>query len=361
MDNNKRVLLTADLDGAVGGINIWAKHLCDYSLGQSKITIDTAPDNRSDFTSFMSDKYHRIKDGIKVYCHYLFKVNKMLKEKDYDVFHITSSASYGLLRDFFLIKIAKHYNVSTILHYHFGRIPDLKRTGGWEWILLKMVSKMADKVIVLDQQSYSTLQKEGIKNIYKVPNPVAPSIYNYIEGMSKERLDNEVLFVGQCYKEKGIYELVEACEHIPNVKLKFVGSISESVKKSLLARYKGNSEIEFTGIKPYEEVIKCMLHCGVFVLPSYTEGFPNVILEAMACACPIVSTEVGAIPEMLDVENGGNIGLCVKPKEVKDLEMAISRMVNDRDYALQCGLNAQKRVKEVYSMDRIWKQMLEIW
>ena len=104
-----------------------------------------------------------------------------------------------------------------------------------------------------------------------------------------------------------------------------------------------------------------MLKCGIFVLPTYTEGFPNVILESMACACPIVTTNVGAIPEMLDVKHGDYCGKCISPQEVKPLQEAINYMLNNRIYAETCGTNAQKRVNDCYSMATIWKQMENIW
>ena len=104
-----------------------------------------------------------------------------------------------------------------------------------------------------------------------------------------------------------------------------------------------------------------MMSAGVFVLPTYTEGFPNVIIESMACGCPIVTTDVGAIPEMLDIEHGFSYGICVKPKDVEGLKNAVEKMLNDRDYALQCGKNAQLRVQEQYAMSVVWNQLTSIW
>ena len=81
----------------------------------------------------------------------------------------------------------------------------------------------------------------------------------------------------------------------------------------------------------------------------------------MACACPIVTTRVGAIPEMLDIAQGDNYGLCVEPKNVAQLKTAIEKMLDDRVYALQSGANAQQRVNALYSMPSVWKQLEDIW
>ena len=119
--------------------------------------------------------------------------------------------------------------------------------------------------------------------------------------------------------------------------------------------------LDIAGEFKYEDTITEMLSAGVFVLPTYTEGFPNVILESMACACPIIASSVGAIPEMLDVNSDIYYGLCIEPKDTKQLKEAIIRMLEDRTFAISCGINAQKRVNEQYSMPAVWNKLTNIW
>src|SRR5690606_37655242 len=147
------------------------------------------------------------------------------------------------------------------------------------------------------------------------------------------------------------------------IQLKIIGAITDDTKHELLRLAGENNSqwLEIKGELNYENTIKEMLSAGVFVLPTYTEGFPNVIIESMACGCPIVTTNVGAIPEMLEIVNGFNIGICVQPKNITALKLAIETMLNNREYALQCGLNAQKRVKNLYSMSSIWKELEATW
>ena len=140
-----------------------------------------------------------------------------------------------------------------------------------------------------------------------------------------------------------------------------MGKGPSEVISDLKARAGSNNEewLSITGARPYHEVISAMLSCSVFVLPTYIEGFPNVIIESMACGCPIVTTDVGAIPELLDLDN--NNGILVKPKQVKELRDAIIRLLNDKQYAAFCGRNAQRRVNEFYSMSKVWEQLVNIW
>ena len=104
-----------------------------------------------------------------------------------------------------------------------------------------------------------------------------------------------------------------------------------------------------------------MKSCGIFVLPSYSEGFPNVILESMACGCPIVATSVGAIPEMLAIGSENPCGICVHQQNVGELRKAIVELLENPLKAAEFSANARKRVYEQYAISKVWEQLVEIW
>ncbi len=92
-------------------------------------------------------------------------------------------------------------------------------------------------------------------------------------------------------------------------------------------------------------------------MPSYSEGFPNVILEAMACFCAIISTKVGAIPYILD----NNSGICVESKNTEQLNNAITHLLSNEDLRFEIGMNAFNKVKNEYSIDKIGTEIKNIW
>ena len=108
-------------------------------------------------------------------------------------------------------------------------------------------------------------------------------------------------------------------------------------------------------------MIKEMMTCSVFVLPSHSEGFPNVILESMACGCPIVATPVGAIPEMLAIDREKPCGVCVPIKNVEALQNTIEWLLENPKKAAEMGKNAKERVYEQYTMPKVWEQLAGIW
>lgn len=363
-----KILYCTPYDLSFGsGIARCSRYLHEYYLNKEtkELSLELFSMNRDSYISKNMNILKRLYCGINDYWIILKKLKKQISENDYDIIHITSSASISLLKDYYIVNLLKKKQIPTIIHFHFGRIPELFHKNNWEWNMILKIARLATKIIVIDKNSYNTLHNAGIYNVEYLPNPLSPNIEKFVEENNYVRKENEILFVGHVCKTKGIFELVKACSSIPNIKLKVVGLYAEDIKNDLtkLAEIRNEGKwIEFTGNLSSEKVLENMLTCSAFVLPTYTEGFPNVIIESMACGCPIITTDVGAIPEMLDIyDNPNTYGICIKPTQIEELKDAIIKMLSDKEFALTCGNNAQKRVKELYSIPIIWQQMCKIW
>ncbi|MBQ9170536.1 MAG: glycosyltransferase family 4 protein [Bacteroidaceae bacterium] len=359
-----RVLLAAPASGPAGGICRWTNHIRAYynALADKQVSLDIYDLARSEFIPDDISLIPRLRLALKDYRAILRGFKSALSCNKYDVVHITSSAGLGLVRDLLMIRMAHKKGIKSIVHFRFGRIPQLFEQKNWEFHLLSKVVRKVDKVIVIDKNSYETLKKNGYTNIDLLPNPLAPGVMQTISKIGAiNRESRMLLFVGHCIATKGVLELVQACRGISNIRLRLIGAIPNDVREQLLEISYHEDWLEIMGEQPYDEVIHHMLSCDIFVLPTYTEGFPNVILEAMACGCAIVSTPVGAIPEMLEVENDKQYGLLVPPKSIEPLRDAILTFLNNPQLSDNCGRNARERVNERYTMDAIWGKMVEIW
>lgn len=355
-----KLLLASPKGNVSGGIARWTEHVLNYYEGIACSKFQLFFFNTARKKQAPHNQIKRIYKAILEYPSLILGLYKNLRSKDFDILHFTSSASLGLLRDIIFIKTAKLNKTKAIIHFRFGRTPQILKNKNWECILLKYVVSIADKAIFIDTPSYESMKNHGFNNIELLPNPISPKVNAIINKLGPiEREQRSILFVGHCYKEKGVYELVEACKQISNVKLKLVGSIQSSIKGDLLQN--GGEFITIVGEEPYEKIIEDMLRCDIFILPSYTEGFPNVILEAMACGCAIIATNVGAIPEMLDNDDEKKSGIVINPHSIIDLKYAINYLFDNEMLKASLRTQAELRVKQKYEMSVIWRRMENIW
>jgi glycosyltransferase involved in cell wall biosynthesis len=166
------------------------------------------------------------------------------------------------------------------------------------------------------------------------------------------------MFLGWVIPTKGVGELVEAWSRLnpKGWRLIVAGPVEEAYKAELLKTHRPEG-VEFTGELGHEEAMKLMAGADLFVLPSYTEGFPNVILEAMALGRPIVATAVGAIPEMLS----DGCGVLIKPRSAEELAEALSRVLSDPGLREGLGSRARTRALEEFSLGAVFARYRELW
>ena len=358
MDYKNKILLVSPLPPPFGGIGSWSLNVKEYfDKIENGINFKHFDSNKSIRLNRITEKsfLRRIISG---FLNLIFQVYSILLiKKDFkpNVIHFVSSGGFGLIRDLILILLFR-YKTKTILHFHFGRIPEMKFKNNLEWKLLLLVVRLSNICIVIDSKSYNILVMEGFNNLKCLPNPIKIDLESFVLNKYEE---NTILFVGHITKNKGVYELAEAFLKLETKsKLLLIGPYEFNTKLDLLniLREKVN-DVVFLGEMNKVEVLKAMRKAKIFVLPSYTEGFPNVILEAMSCSSAIIATNVGAIPDMLDNE----AGICINPKSSIELLEAFNLlMLNDNIYS-KIKQNAFNIVKDKYSIELVLKDLTQIW
>ena len=166
------------------------------------------------------------------------------------------------------------------------------------------------------------------------------------------------LFCGKLTKTKGILYLIEAFKRIKknhsNVSLILVGDGVQSTVKDFKDVASNEKDIIFSGVKSPNEIKNYYNSCDVFVLPSLSEGFGIVNLEAMACGKPVISTRVGGI---IDVVIDGKTGLLVDPANIDELYLAMNKFLENPNLAIEMGKEGRKRVVENFSWDIIAEKL----
>ncbi len=153
--------------------------------------------------------------------------------------------------------------------------------------------------------------------------------------------------------EKGYPYLIDTIalilEKNPGVWFLLVGSgpFQEEMKRKVLS-IPGHKQIIFAGSR--SDIPNLMGAMDIFTLASVVEGFPNVILEAMAMARPVVATAVGGVPELIQT---GRDGILVSPKDSQALAQAILSLLNDFQTAAQLGRSASEKINRAYTLNRM--------
>jgi len=139
-----------------------------------------------------------------------------------------------------------------------------------------------------------------------------------------------VLFMGWLEREKGVFELLHACRRLQtsaNFHLTFAGSgHAESEAEEYVDEHGLASMVSFAGWVHGDDLHGLLADSDVLVLPSWAEGFPNAVIEAMAAGLAVVTTTVGTIPDVL---TDGREALLVPPRNIDALRDALSRVIVD--------------------------------
>lgn len=160
-----------------------------------------------------------------------------------------------------------------------------------------------------------------------------------------------LLFVGRLAGVKGVPVLLHALAELrkahPDLRATFVGDGPERQALEAMARdLKLQQHAEFLGYKSQSEVADLLAHTDLFVLPSFAEGVPVVLMEAMAAAVPVVTTHVAGVPEL--VEDGVH-GALVPAGDQAALTAAIDGLLSDPERAAQMGIAGREKVTHAFN------------
>jgi glycosyltransferase involved in cell wall biosynthesis len=174
-----------------------------------------------------------------------------------------------------------------------------------------------------------------------------------------------VVFVGHVKEAKGALDLATAARRIANdcvLELEFVGPFDADCRSRIEAAAAGVPlRVVFRDSRSHAWAMESVRCSHVLALPSHTEGFPNVVMEAMALGIPVLGTRVGAIAEMLEADGLSPCGLVVAPRDTEALSAALRRLVEDRELAKQMGAAGRRRFVANYSSSAVVGRLLELW
>ncbi|GFN32767.1 glycosyltransferase family 4 protein [Paenibacillus xylaniclasticus] len=281
----------------------------------------------------------------------------------YRIIHLHSAANGSFYRKTIYTYMSKLFRKKVIFHIHgssFEAFHDKSSFNAW---LINKTLNRADEIIVLsNQMKQLVLAYCSNTQISILPNPITiPS-----QAVMKQPKDNtdkiQLLFMGEIGQRKGIYDLVDAIRLLPKeISSKLVLNICGNNELDKLRSYIQERDVGHAcivhGWIDGEKKRTLLANSDIYVLPSYHEGLPVSILEAMANELPIISTTVGGIPEI--VLNDVN-GYIMPPGSIEHLAESIEKLVNNEDLRVSFGRKSKSMVKN-HDIRIVAKQLHDIY
>lgn len=280
----------------------------------------------------------------------------LLSRPSIKVVHV-HTASYGsFFRKCWVVLLGRLFGKRVIIHMHgagfnvfYGKMP-----APVQWFI-RSVLRSADVIIALSKQwqqdLYRISQHPDIRILY---NPTILKEPVYEAPLIDEKVN--FLFMGRIGQRKGVYDIIEsACKlKAENINIKLYGDGEVENVKQLVSRNGVSDKVSVCGWIDGHQKDKTYREASVLLLPSYHEGLPISVLEAMAYGLPVLATDVGGIAEA--VQDGEN-GFLIRPGECDKLAERIEELALSPELRRKMGQRGYELAMEKFALPVIMRQL----
>lgn len=359
-DNPLRVLITCPRLSSGGGVS----NYCNTIRGWFSIKADFFGVGAVRDKETASEKMrHLWTDRMRFY--------NLLKDSigTYDLVHLNPSFDYkATVRDGLLLRVAKEIDQKIIVMFH-----------GWNEINVQVIERhffnhffstynKADAFIVLASDFKKKLRDWGFKQpIYLETTPVKDSLLN--DFSIKERIkkidsyqDIQVLFLARIEKEKGILETIDAVkilsEKYPDLHLVVAGDGSLMDEARNFANRSLKGKVFFLGYVKGEEKKKVLQNSDIYIFPTYREGMPTTVLEAMVFGLPVVTRPVGGLKDFFI---NGEHGFMSESKDPEVIASLIEKIITDKELWKKMSVANHEYATERFMASQVAKRLEDIY
>lgn len=228
------------------------------------------------------------------------------------------------------------------------------------YLLVKFVTGRADKVIVVSEEMKTSLvNRLGVESSKVDIISSGIGTHNF-RPMDREQMRKEldlpmdkkiVLFVGRLHKLKGLDLVYECATLTPEVLYIFIGRKDGEDKVDL-------NNCIFVGEITRSNIPKWMNAADILVLPSYTEGLPNVVVESLSCETPVIVSDVGGCPEVV---KDNVTGFVIKSGDATQLRERVVELLSNDDLRLKMGKEGRKDIIERYDHEILMDKLEKVY
>ena len=271
----------------------------------------------------------------------------LLLNKNYKIVHIHGSSKISAYRKYVVFLAIKYIMRRKVIYHIHGSEYHIffNNSKGIKKKIIQHFIEESDGIICLSRQwKEFFVNNFNIKQIF-ILNNIVPYPVEYDKDTHK---DINLLFLGGFWERKGVFDLIEALgecnkDTLQKVKLKIGGEGDIEKLNSMVSQYNLENNVDFLGWITGDDKKKVLINSDVFVLPSHNEGLPISILEAMSYKLPILTTDVGGIPEVVDDHTNG---IVVKAGDIEAIKNAIEFFAANPQKSIDYGEVSFDRVKE---------------
>lgn len=303
-----------------------------------------------------------------------FKAFKKRVKKD-DISLVQTSTSLGfnsIIRDGLFLRFARKKGIKTIVFFRGWDLWAEKKTERYLW-LFKYLFFKCSSILVLTQHTKNTLIKWGYKgDVFlettlfdkNLASLVCPEFLSEKFNRLKSEKTISLLFLSRVEERKGIFELLEAYKSLKkqkcgyNYKLNICGDGSELEKIQNLVKTQEIPDVSIFGFVENQRKINAYQAAHIFIFPSYGEGMPNAVLEAMGFGLPVLTTRVGGVKDFFEPVKNGHF---IEIKSSIYISDKILQMVNNPSDFLSMALNNFEKANKMFRSDIVAKRVEQIF
>lgn len=349
MPSSKRVLMCSSSLDYPGGMTTVVKNYLVFP-GWDEFSIQFVPT-------------HVPGGKAKVLSHFalvLPRIFRSLSNHEFDLVHLHVAERGSFFRKALIARKAKKEGVSVVLHHHAAEFEQFYASldeRGRQYV--RSTCEMVDVNIVLSKSVKDTMLEH-------FPDARFEVLYNAVPTYPENRYNPNgkyIAFLGRVGERKGAFDLIRAfalaLSEIPEVYCLVICGDGEVEKARTLAGDFGVSgRVQCRGWVGSDERNDVLCNAAMNVLPSYNEGLPMSILEAMSYGVPTLSTRIAAIPEVIEPSENGWL---IEPGDVEGMAKIIAEAINDEGLRTRLSANAYELVNSSFSLEPHIEAVKEIY
>jgi len=348
----KKILCVMQLPPPFHGASLMNNHMINSEIIKSNFDLSII--NLQFSRSIKELKKFSLLKAIKTLMYCFTIINRMIAYRPDLVYFTLSPVGFAFYRDSLYVFVLKLFKAKLVFHLHGKGIKEKARKSSLKKFLYKRTFNKS-YVICISERLVDDIAIIYKSKPYIVPNGIQPNERKIDRAKGQTDISlPQILFLSNFKSDKGVLILVEALKllkeegHTFNARL--VGAPSDIAIETLQGIISDSGLADCVNVvgplfgeDKYDELQKA----DIFVLPTYNDAFPLVIIEAYQFALPVVSTFEGGVPDMV---TDGETGFLVKTKDPRMMADKIAILLQDKNLRIEMGLHGYERYMANYTL-----------